>query len=163
MNILEKYLVFKVGEEEYGISIQSIISIEKIDKIRRIPQLPNYVKGIVKVRDELIPVIDLQSIMYQSPLQVDDQVRLIVLQTAALSIGLLVEEASDIIEIPEEAMKQIGLIAYQKTQYFSAIANLENRLITIIDPDILVNSLDGIKEIVEYMDQEKLESESITL
>ncbi|PLR86038.1 chemotaxis protein CheW [Bacillus canaveralius] len=151
MSEIKKVVVFQVGSEDYAIPIENVISIEKMEGATPIPHLPEYVNGIVKVRGELIPVIDFENILYKRSLEITEQTRLIVLQTDDLALGVLVKDAKEILDIPSDALKQIGLIAYQKTNYFTGVANLDQRLITIIDPSILVQSLEGIKEIREHM------------
>ncbi len=150
-----KVVVFQSGNEEYAIPIQFVTSIEKVEGITPIPHLPNYVNGIVKVRNELIPVIDFERILYHRPIIVNEATKMIVLQTDALSMGVVVKEAKEIIDIPAENIKQPGLIAYNQTTYFSEIANLNARIITIISPSTLVQSLDGIREIQEFMKTQK--------
>jgi purine-binding chemotaxis protein CheW len=146
-----KFVVFRIQGEEYAIPIEFVISIEKIAGITPIPHLPRYVNGIAKVRDELIPVIDLKQILYHQSSNLEESTRKIVLQTEELSIGVIVDEAKEIIDIPDELVKPLGLAAYAKTTYFSGVANVNSKLITLIDPSILVESLDGIKDIKEYM------------
>ena len=152
-----KVVVFQVGTEEYAIPIEHVISIEKMEGITPIPHLPVYVKGIVKVRGELLPVLDFEEILYNRPIQNNDQTRMIVLKTDDLSIGVLVNDAKEIIDIGKEDLKQLGLVAFNKTSYFSAVANLASRLITMIDPSKLVQSLEGISDIQEYMKSHKEE------
>lgn len=147
-----KVVVFQVDKEEYAIPIQFVISIEKLEGITPIPHLPEYVKGMMVVRGELVPVIDLEQIFYHRHLEQTESSRLIVLKTDELSVGIFVGDAKEIIDIPAEKLKQVGLVAYSKTSYFSSVANLDSRLITIMDPLKLVQSLEGIKEIKEYME-----------
>ncbi|HYK72472.1 MAG TPA: chemotaxis protein CheW [Pseudoneobacillus sp.] len=146
-----KVIVFQVDKEEYGIPIQFVVSIEKLEGITPIPHLPQYVKGMMVVRGELIPVIDLEQIFYHRPLEQDESSRLIVLKTEELSIGIMVRDAKEIIDIPSEKIKQVGLVAYAKTSYFTGVANLDSRLITFIDPLKLVQALEGVNEIKDYM------------
>ncbi|WP_391559397.1 chemotaxis protein CheW [Robertmurraya sp.] len=146
-----KVVVFQVGTEEYCIPIEHVISIEKVEGITPIPHLPVYVKGIVKVRGELLPVLDFEEILYHRTIQYNDQTRMIVVKTDELTIGVLVNDAKEIIDIEKENLKQLGLVAFNKTSYFSSIANLDSRLITMIDPSKLVQSLEGINEIQQYM------------
>ncbi|MGS2776127.1 chemotaxis protein CheW [Robertmurraya sp. GLU-23] len=146
-----KVVVFQVGTEEYAIPIEQVISIEKVEGTTPIPHLPVYVKGIVKVRGELLPVLDLEEILYHRTIQYNDQTRMIVVKTDELTIGVLVNDAKEIIDIEKENLKQLGLVAFNKTSYFTSIANLESRLITLIDPSKLVQSLEGINEIQQYM------------
>lgn len=149
MNESNKAVVFRVGSEEYAISISNIISIEKMEGATPIPQMPQYVKGIVKVRGELIPVVDLQNILYNRNLDMNEGTRLIVLNKNGLSLGVLVQEAKEIIDIPADRLKEIGFIAFQKTNFITGVANLDQRLIAVIDPAALLQSLEGIQEYLQ--------------
>ncbi|KIL49014.1 chemotaxis protein CheW [Jeotgalibacillus alimentarius] len=149
-----KAVVFKCGNEEYAISIQSVISIEKEEKVTPVPHLPAYMPGITEVRGELVPVLDFEEILYNRPL-VAEESKMLVLKTEQLSLAVRVRDAKEIIDIPAERLKEIGLAAYRRTEYFTSVAQLENRLITIIDPEILTESLDGMKEIREYIAEAK--------
>ncbi|KAB2338433.1 purine-binding chemotaxis protein CheW [Cytobacillus depressus] len=146
-----KVVVFQVGNEEYAIPIRFVISIEKVEGITPIPHLPDYMNGIFKVRGELIPVIDFERVLYQRPSNINELTKIIVIHTNELSLGVIVKDAKEIIDIPPEKIKQLGLIAYGKTSYFTGVANLDSRIITLIDPLKMVQSLDGIKQIQDFM------------
>ncbi|WML45211.1 chemotaxis protein CheW [Neobacillus sp. PS3-40] len=146
-----KVVVFRTGNEEYGIPLEFVVSIEKMGTSTPIPQMSDYIKGIIKVREELIPIIDLEYIFYQRYLKTDENARLIVIQSEKLLLGLLVNEAKEIIEIPDDKIKQVGLISFANTAYISGVASLDNQLITIINPETLVGSLDGIADLQDYM------------
>ncbi|KIL75222.1 chemotaxis protein CheW [Bacillus badius] len=151
MQLIDKVVIFESGREEYAISIQSIISIEKVEFVNPIPLMPAYMRGVTKARGELIPVIDFEAVLYRRPLKESENARLLVVQTEAMPLGFLVKEAKEIIDIPPDSLKQLGIAAYEKTRYFTGIAAFSERLITMIDPDILVSSLEGMKDIQEYM------------
>ena len=152
---MKKVVVFHAGKEEYALPIEHVVSIEKLERVSPIPHLPNFVLGLVKVRGELIPVLDLATILYNRSSNVEKGQFLLVIHTETLQVGLVVEEAKEILEVPDHAMKDVGLLAYSKTKYFSGVINLENRLITTIDPDVLVESLEGMKEIKKYVNEQK--------
>lgn len=152
-----KVVVFRCGNEDYAIPVDHVVSIEKLEQINPIPHLPNYFLGLMKIRGELVPIVDFEQILYGRSASSDEQVRVIVLQTKEMFIGLLVLEAKEILDIANNDLKQIGLVNYSKTQYFSSVANLENRVITIIDPSILVRTVDGIKEIQTYLESVEAE------
>ncbi|WML47592.1 chemotaxis protein CheW [Neobacillus sp. PS3-34] len=146
-----KAVVFQIANEEYAIPIENVISIERMENVTPIPHLPSYVKGIVEVRGELIPVIDMENILYNRELAVNDASRLIVLQSAEISFGTLVADAKEIIDLPPDKLKQVGFLTYAKTSYITGVANLDHRLITVLDPAILVESLEGVEDIKDYM------------
>ncbi|QFF99336.1 chemotaxis protein CheW [Psychrobacillus glaciei] len=153
----EKVVVFQCGNEEYAVPIEHVISIEKLEHINPIPHLPNYLIGLMKIRGELVPIIDFEQILYNRSGAENESARVITMHTQDMSIGLLVVEAKEILDIATDDIKQIGLVNYTKTQYFTGVANLENRMITIVDPSILVRSIEGIKDIQAYLEAVKKE------
>lgn len=152
-----KTVVFQAGNEEYAFPILFVISIEKLEGMTAIPHMPDYVSGISKVRGDLIPVIDLEKVLYNRDIQADEKTRMIVLKTNEISMGVLVKDAKEILEIPDGNLKQPGLIAYQKTKFISGVANFDQRMIMVINPETLIESLEGIKDIKEYMQNQQQE------
>ncbi|WAA13842.1 chemotaxis protein CheW [Fervidibacillus halotolerans] len=153
-----KWVVFLVEKEEYAIEVSHVISIERMEQLTPIPQLPNYVKGIMNVRDDLVPVVDLRQVLYEKEEVLNETVRVIVLKTKHMPMALLVKEAKELIETDEENVKQVGLINYKQTSFFEHVIQMNDRLITVIDPNQLIESLDGIREIYDYMEERKKES-----
>ncbi|MFJ8064064.1 chemotaxis protein CheW [Psychrobacillus sp. NPDC096426] len=153
----EKVVVFQCGDEDYAVPIEHVVSIEKLEQVNPIPHLPNYLIGLMKIRGELVPIIDFEEILYHRSGVKFENARVVTMHTQDMSIGILVKEAKEILDIASEDLKQIGLVNYTKTQYFTAVANLENRMITIVDPSILVRSLEGIKDIQSYLENVKKE------
>ncbi|MEK4628331.1 MAG: CheW domain-containing protein [Solibacillus sp.] len=146
----EKAVVFTCGNEEYAVPVDQVVSIEKLERVTPIPHLPEYLLGFTRIRNELTPVIDFQRILYNRPTSGNES-KVIVLSTDVINYALLVGEAKEILDIAENDLKQLGLVNYSKTQYFTAVANLEDRMISCVDPVILVNSLEGIREIIDYL------------
>ena len=146
----EKAVVFLCGTEEYAVPVEQVVSIEKLERVTPIPHLPNYLLGFTRIRGELTPVIDFGQVLYNRPTHTDTS-KVIVLSTDTVNYGLLVADAREIIDFEEGVLKQMGLVNYSKTKYFTAVANLEDRMISCVDPHILVNSLDGIREIINYL------------
>ena len=146
----EKAVVFLCGTEEYAVPVEQVVSIEKLERVTPIPHLPNYLLGFTRIRGELTPVIDFGQVLYNRPTHTDTS-KVIVLSTDTVNYGLLVADAREIIDFEEGVLKQMGLVNYAKTKYFTAVANLEDRMISCVDPHILVNSLDGIREIINHL------------
>jgi len=149
-----KAVIVQCGNEEYAISVDSIVSIERLEQITPIPHLPSFMLGLMKVRDELVPILDFEQILYNKRVENHAEARVVVVQTKALYIGLLVLDAKEIIDIPKSLLTTSGLMAYSKTPYFTSVANLENRMITVVNPEILTQSLSGMDEINDYVDSQ---------
>ncbi|WP_100331499.1 chemotaxis protein CheW [Bacillus xiapuensis] len=153
MQTLHKAVVFVTGGEEYAFPVEAVISIEKMENINPIPHFPRYFKGITKSRGELLPVVDLEYLFYHRQLSNIEEARLIIVQSDSFPIGFLVKEAKEIMDVPEESIRQMGLLASGQAKYFCGVADLENRLVTMIDTNALVSSLEGVQDIKEYLAQ----------
>ncbi|MGM0751375.1 MAG: chemotaxis protein CheW [Bacillota bacterium] len=151
---MPKVVVVHAGKEEYALPIENVVSIERVEEVRPIPHLPSFVLGLVKVRGELIPVLDLANILYNTNAGAEKGMFLLVVHTETMQIGLVVKEAKEILEVPNDSFTNVGLLSYSKTNYFSGIINLEDSLITQIDPDVLVESLEGIRELKNYVNEQ---------
>ena len=110
--------------------------------------------GLMKIRDELVPILDFEQILYNKSAKNHEEARVVVVQTKELYIGLLVLDAKEIIDIPKSSLTTSGLMAYSRTPYFTSVANLENRMITVVDPEILAQSLSGMDEIGDYVESQ---------
>ncbi|MGG0642941.1 chemotaxis protein CheW [Sporosarcina gallistercoris] len=153
-----KAIVVRCGNEEYAIPVEQTVSIEELQQVNPIPHLPEYLLGLMKIRGELVPILDFQQILYGNSAKDDPNAKVVVVQTEGVYFGLLVLEAKEILDIAADTLTSKALMAYSKTPYFSSVANLENRVITMIDPTILSNTLAGMDDITEYVDQKVSEN-----
>lgn len=152
-----KTVVVQCGNEEYAISIDSVVSIERLEQVNPIPHLPDYMLGLMRIRGELVPILDFEQILYNKSARGNAEARVVVVQTKELYIGLLVIDAKEILDIPQNSLTASALAAYSKTPYFTTVANLENRMITIVDPTILSQTLTGMDAISEYVEAQLAE------
>ncbi|MBB5326175.1 purine-binding chemotaxis protein CheW [Anoxybacillus tepidamans] len=148
---MNKVVVFQLDYEQYAIPVEHVVSIEKMSEPTVIPHMPDYMVGVVRIRTELVPVLDTMRILYHRPYTKTEKTRLIVVSTEELVVAFIVDDAKEILDIPEEAIKQVNMLAYRQTPYFIGVANLPERLITLIDPNELFERLEGVKEIKEHM------------
>ncbi|MBA2873357.1 chemotaxis protein CheW [Thermaerobacillus caldiproteolyticus] len=148
---VSKVVVFQVDNEQYAVPVENVISIEKMSSPTVIPQMPDYMVGVVRIRGELVPVLDTMKILYRRPYVETEKTRLIVVVTEDISVALIVDDAKEIIDISPESIKQVNMLAYRQTSYFIGVASLPERLITLIDPNQLFESLEGAKTIKEHM------------
>jgi purine-binding chemotaxis protein CheW len=145
--ILDKVVVFQAKEEEYGVPIQHVVSIEKVQTFTSVPNMPSYMYGVTTVRGEVTPILDANQIIYHSKSELTEQSRMIIFKTDELAFGLIVEDAKEIINVPAETVQQVGILSQQSSSYLIGVANLEDRLLTLIDPTKLLNSLEEMQEV----------------
>lgn len=150
----KKLVIFQANEEEYGVSVEHVVSIERLDNMTPIPEMPIFMKGLMKVRNELIPVLDTRQLLFSAPTTLTDKTRVIVVQTTDLSVALLVEDAKEILDVQQENIQPLSAIAANTTRYISGMVNLEKRLIAIIEPSLLVSSFSEMQLIKEEVEKQ---------
>ncbi|WHT47441.1 chemotaxis protein CheW [Sporosarcina thermotolerans] len=95
--------------------------------------------------------MDFQWILYDNSAKDHKNAKVVVVQTEGLDIGLLVLDAKEILDISEDTFTSSELLAHSKTPYFTTIVNLEERMITVVDPQILSERLTGMEVIGDYI------------
>lgn len=138
---VKKYLIFKLGNEEYGIDIHKIITIIKHEmSIARVPKTPSYLKGVFNLRGEIIPVMSLR-LKFGLPEDVfDEETRIIIIKLDEISVGLIVDSVSEVLELVEDATESIANIAGKLSlDYISGIGKMNGRIITLLNLENLVS------------------------
>lgn len=96
-----KYLIFSIDEESYGISIKNVIEIIGIEEITKVPELPDYVKGIINLRGKIIPVTDVRLRFKKAEKGYDDRTCIIVIDIDGIFFGLIVDGVKEVASIEE--------------------------------------------------------------
>lgn len=98
----DKYLIFSIGKEVYGIEIKYVIEIIGIEPITEVPELPNYIKGVINLRGKIIPVMDVRLKFKKEEKEYDDRTCIIVVEIEEISIGLIIDRVLEVSTITEE-------------------------------------------------------------
>lgn len=97
-----KYVIFKLGIEHYGIPINNVLSIERTSKMTRIPNSPEYILGLINLRGDVVPVIDLSYKLGLDSSEIDNNTRVIIVKENEIVVGLMVDSSSEVLEISDE-------------------------------------------------------------
>ena len=124
-----KPIVFRVGNELYGIDIQYVNAIEKDQDIVRVPNASSSIKGIINLRGDIIPVYSLRD-KFKLP-QAPGDTKLIIANLPDMKLAIEVEEIDDLHE--DEIRDFPSIATNHDTAYFVKVANKAGRLILIID------------------------------
>jgi len=93
------YLIFHLDKEDYGISIQNVTEIVGKQNITRVPNMPDYVKGVINLRGQVIPVIDVRTRFGLPFREYDDRTCSIVITVNNTQFGLIVDVVDEVINI----------------------------------------------------------------
>ncbi|NEX78071.1 purine-binding chemotaxis protein CheW [Bacillus thermocopriae] len=147
-----KALIFKVGEEEYGVHINQVISIERMQEITSYPNRPAHVLGVTVMREVVTPLVDLRSALMGEALVPSDSCRIILVQVEDKQIGLIVDAATDVLDIKLDTIQHPNLLDSKDVSYLKGISKMDDRLIILLDIEKLLEkttNIDELKEIKE--------------
>ena len=103
-------VTFRLGEELYGVNIMDVKEIVRLQNVRVIPNAPYYVEGIIKLRSEIIPIIDLHKrFNIQSttkPEDIEMEGGFIILDIEGSKIGIIIDKVERVVTIKEEEVKE---------------------------------------------------------
>ncbi|MGI6586821.1 MAG: chemotaxis protein CheW [Gracilibacteraceae bacterium] len=130
----KQFVIFKLDNEEYGIDILRVKEIKEMMSITRIPKAAHYVRGVINLRGEVIPVIDLRKRFNLDEGNEDDNTRIIIVSVDDIVVGLIADYSSEVVEISsnaiEEAPDGAGTV---DRNYISGIGKVGERLIILLD------------------------------
>lgn len=135
-----KFLMCKLGNEVYGIDIKHVTDIIELQKITEVPDMPDYVKGVINLRGQVIPVIDMRLRFKMQAREYDDRTVITVVQIQNNSIGFIIDTATEVQDIPEKDIdpppKFQGNESKQK--YIFGLGKVESDVIILLDIEKLV-------------------------
>lgn len=131
---LLQFIIFRSGHEEFGIQIDNISEIIKTNEITPIPNSPNYIKGIINVRGEIVTVINMKSLFMLTGDDHNETKHIVVIKNDTSMFGLMVSEVSEVIRVLKKDIKPPPvLINETHTDFVSGIFFHDERLIIILD------------------------------
>lgn len=136
-----QFIVIRLGDEQYGIDIKYIDNIVRMQHITRVPKVDAYLKGVINLRGEVIPVM---SIRIKMGLEADVETkssRIIILKLEQQgTIGVIVDEVQEVVTLEND---QIERIAYdskeEKDSFLCGIGKCEGGLISLLDLNTVVS------------------------
>lgn len=144
----KQYIIFKLNDEKFATSINHIASITDYSSITPIPSGPQYVDGLLNLRGDIIPVINLKKRFKMGDNQMKEK-RIIIANKNDVQIGFLVDDASQSMNVDESKILPPPKIAIKKNNdYISEVCIHENDLIIVIDLDKVLSD-DEIEELME--------------
>lgn len=141
----DKYLIFSIGKESYGIDIKYVIEIIGIEPITEVPELPDYVKGVINLRGKIIPVMDIRLKFRKAEKEYDDRTCIIVVDIEDISIGLIIDRVLEVINIDQNNIApppKINKGKYNTNKYIKGIGKVQNEVKLLIDCNKLIEEED---------------------
>lgn len=98
----DKYLTFMIADEDYGVEIRHVREIVGLQKITAIPDMPDFVRGVINLRGNVIPVMDVRLRFRLPSREYDERTCVIVADIRDVQVGLIVDTVNEVADIPEK-------------------------------------------------------------
>jgi purine-binding chemotaxis protein CheW len=135
-----KYLVFHLGEEEFGIQVQKVREIMGVQDITQVPQTPPHVKGVINLRGKVIPVIDLRLKFDMPAREYTHRTCIIVVQVASsrgtMLMGIVVDGVVEVLNISGTDVEDTPTFGKEvELSYVMGLAKLKGKVKILLDID----------------------------
>lgn len=128
-----QFVIFRLADEYYGMNISYVETIEKIMNITRVPRTEKYVKGVINLRGEIVPVIDLRERFNVKASTYGSDTRIIVNKIDGILIGFIVDSASEVKSIIETDVDYNVVDENFQEGFIKAIAKHDEKVIILVD------------------------------
>lgn len=128
-------VVFKLGEEKYGVDISQVREIIMPAQITRIPNAPEFVEGVINLRGQITTIINLRKRFGMEPKEIDNNTRIIVVENGDSVIGMMVDTVSEVKYLSREDVETLPPIITSKKEarFLTGVGKLGDELIILID------------------------------
>jgi purine-binding chemotaxis protein CheW len=139
-NELRQFISFSVGEEEYGLELLRVKEVIRIREITWLPKAPKFVKGIINLRGDVIPIIALREKFGLEPRENTAATRVIVVELDGRLMGMVVDSASQVVRIPADQIDPPPPVLGGLSQEFiTGVGKLDDKLVILLNVDAILN------------------------
>ncbi|MDH4332147.1 MAG: chemotaxis protein CheW [Desulfobulbaceae bacterium] len=145
-----KYLIFTLGKERYGLGILDVREIIGLMAIHELPEMPPFFKGVINLRDKIIPVMDMRGKFGMESAEYDARTCIIVVEVSGLTgsrlIGIIVDAVSEVVTIKEQDVEdppKFGSVV--DCQCLLGMAKLAEGVTILLDIDRLMHIQESVQ------------------
>jgi len=140
-----KYLTFALAHEEYGLEILKVREIIGYMEITAVPQMPHYVKGVINLRGQVIPVIDLRAKFGMPTTEVTDETCIIVVEMThdghKFNTGIVVDRVQEVLDIAGEQIEEAPQFGPSvNTDFILGMGKVEQSVKILLDINKVLSS-----------------------
>lgn len=133
-----QYVVFKNGNQDYGLDITKVTTIEKMMSVARVPRTPHFIKGVINLRGEIIPVMDLRLRFGLLESEETDETRIIIIKIDEISLGIIVDEVDEVLQLSESSIESVSNFSNDiSVDYILGAGIVDDRIITLLNMEKL--------------------------
>lgn len=140
----DKYLLFNLGREVYGIPIAHVINIIELQKITEVPDMPAHIRGVINLRGSVIPVMDLRLRFRLPEREYDDRTCIIIVKVAEKSVGFICDTVAEVQAIPPQDIEDPVSFRrdHDQAQYISGLGKVGPDVRILLDVEKVLSDDD---------------------
>lgn len=138
----EQLVSFLLGKEEYAIGIMQIKEIIRTPQIVKVPNCEEYIEGVVSIRNNLLPIINLRTCFGMEHLEVNDHTRILVVDMGSFTAGIMVDKVLEVLRVPSSIIQSPPRFSTQSEDQLKGVAKLDQgkRMILMLEPSKLISA-----------------------
>ena len=135
-----QYIKIEMGAETFGIDIGFVDNILRMQRITRVPNVPSYVKGVINLRGEIVPIINLRAKMGLEEIEETKATRIIIIKMEQVGkVGFIVDCVKEVVSIGEEQVESMKYDSLDDTTHFvTAVGKEADSIISLLDLNAVV-------------------------
>jgi purine-binding chemotaxis protein CheW len=129
-----QFVVFRLQDEEYGIDIQKVNTIEQVKPTARVPKTPKYINGVLNLRGEIVPIMDLRARFNLPRIEETEDTRIIIINTDGISLGMIVDSVTEVLQLTGESIDNVSDFNKELSyNYIFGVGKIEDRIVTLLN------------------------------
>jgi len=142
-----QFIVFSVGNEDYGLEIEKVQEVIRMKIIKKLPRTPNFILGVMNLRGNIIPVVGLREKFNMEPVEYTEFTRIIVVNHRNKLVGMVVDEVNRVVDVQHENIEGNPDMVSSKTRALvRGVAKIAEEIFILIELDYLLFSLNEIQK-----------------
>jgi len=138
------YLTFLLGKDLFGIQVSEIREVIEYKQVFKIPRVPEYLKGVINLRGEVVPIIDLTSRFYNTPCHVTGTTSIVVVEIDddghKIPIGVMIDSVKAVTELYENKIESVPEIGSRiRSDFVEGIGKLEEQFVILLKVQNILN------------------------
>jgi purine-binding chemotaxis protein CheW len=137
----KQFISFTVGAEQYGLELMRVKEVIRMRHVTWLPKAPSCVKGVINLRGDVVPIVDLRDRFGLEPVEQTAMTRVIVLEVEERSVGIVVDSASQVMRLPADQFDLPPQIMGEVARDFiTSVGKVGESLVIMIDTDRILST-----------------------
>ena len=142
MNEVKQYIVVKLDNEQYGIDISLIANIVRMQQITRVPMAQSYFSGVINLRGEIIPVLNLRLLFGLPMKEYTNATRIIIIKPESnAKVGVLVDEVREVVTLEDDDIEKS--VYDEQGISLTGVGKYKDSLISLLNIQGVISELDN--------------------